>query len=447
MQKRKQRYKKAWVVAVDMGYGHQRAAFPLKHFAFRGVLNANDYPNIPALDRSRWNSGQRFYETVSRWKHLPLVGDALFSLMDYFQRIDQFYPRRDLSQPTAQLRQFFWMIRHGWGKDLIQRLNTHALPLITTFFLPAYFAEEHGFQGDIYLVICDADISRSWVSLLPKKSRIQYLVPNPRVRDRLQLYGVAAERIFVTGFPLPQENIQRRSGDIHVLKSDLARRICTLDPFGVYRRKYQSTLESYFGNYCLRSSSRVPTLTFAVGGAGAQRELGRTICFSLRKPLRAGRILLNLVAGTRRDVYHFFIQSIRHAGLSSCLHRNVHVLFKESKEEYFHAFHKLLRNTDILWTKPSELVFYAGLGIPIIMAPPIGSQEEFNKMWLQSIGAGIAALNPLYTHEWLFDWIHSGWLAEAAMHGFLDASHDGVENIRKIVLSGVRSEIQEVHLW
>ena len=27
---------KAWVVAVDMGYGHQRAAYPLKDIAYGG---------------------------------------------------------------------------------------------------------------------------------------------------------------------------------------------------------------------------------------------------------------------------------------------------------------------------------------------------------------------------------------------------------------------------
>ena len=48
-------------------------------------------------------------------------------------------------------------------------------------------------------------------------------------------------------------------------------------------------------------------------------------------------------------------------------------------DEYFNTFNETLRETDILWTKPSELSFYAGLGIPIIIAPTIGSLEDFNK--------------------------------------------------------------------
>ena len=42
---------KAWVVAVDMGYGHQRTAYPLRDMAFGGkVLNANSYQGIPEKD-------------------------------------------------------------------------------------------------------------------------------------------------------------------------------------------------------------------------------------------------------------------------------------------------------------------------------------------------------------------------------------------------------------
>ena len=44
--------KKAWVVAVDMGYGHQRASYPLKRIAFGGkVINANKYDGIPEDDQ------------------------------------------------------------------------------------------------------------------------------------------------------------------------------------------------------------------------------------------------------------------------------------------------------------------------------------------------------------------------------------------------------------
>ena len=33
--------KKAWVITVDMGYGHQRAAYPLKDIAYERIITAN----------------------------------------------------------------------------------------------------------------------------------------------------------------------------------------------------------------------------------------------------------------------------------------------------------------------------------------------------------------------------------------------------------------------
>ncbi len=50
---------KAWVVAVNMGYGHQRTAYPLKEFAEEGkIINANDYEGIPEKDRKIWESSR-----------------------------------------------------------------------------------------------------------------------------------------------------------------------------------------------------------------------------------------------------------------------------------------------------------------------------------------------------------------------------------------------------
>ncbi|PIV64865.1 MAG: hypothetical protein COS09_02615, partial [Candidatus Nealsonbacteria bacterium CG01_land_8_20_14_3_00_12] len=96
-------------------------------------------------------------------------------------------------------------------------------------------------------------------------------------------------------------------------------------------------------------------------------------------------------------------------------------------------FNQKLRKTDILWTKPSELSFYAALGLPIIIAPPIGSQEEFNKRWLLKSGFGALEENPSYTDQWLFDWLNRGYLAEAAMEGFIEGEKLGTINIQKII--------------
>ena len=109
-------------------------------------------------------------------------------------------------------------------------------------------------------------------------------------------------------------------------------------------------------------------------------------------------------------------------------------MYQEKIEDYFNIFNQKLRKTDILWTKPSELSFYAALGIPIIIAPAIGSQEEFNKRWLLKSGFGLLQENPIHTNQWLFDWLEKGYLAEAAMEGFIEGEKLGTLKIEKIIL-------------
>src|SRR3989344_3701749 len=391
--KPRQIYDGAYIITVDMGYGHQRASYPLKDIAIcppemdmaeNKIITANNYPGIPKADRRRWEGGRSIYETVSRMFKLPFIGKILFGIMDYIQRIEPFYPRRDLSRATSQVRQQYSMIHRGWGKDLINRLNKKPLPIVTSFFTIAFFAEEHDYEGEIYCLCTDTDISRAWVPMNPKESRIKYFAPNKRVKDRLILYGINKNNIFVTGFPLPKENL---GTNLKILKKSLSCRLDNLDPGGKYRQKYKKTLDHYFKYY-------------------------------------------------EDEVKKLHLDT--HNG-------HVHILYAETKDEYFKKFNELLLTTDILWTKPSELSFYVGLGIPIIMAPTIGSQEEFNKAWLHQIGSGFEQENPKYTNEWLFDWLHSGWLARAAMEGFLDAPRNGVYHIEDIVLRGKRSEIEDLH--
>ncbi|OQA37135.1 MAG: Processive diacylglycerol beta-glucosyltransferase [Parcubacteria group bacterium ADurb.Bin326] len=423
---------KAWVVTVDMGYGHQRAAYPFSKIAQGGVITANSYSGIPKSDKFIWQNSRVFYEFVSRFKMVPVIGEKVFDLYDKVQAIPKFYPKRDLSNSNMQLRQMYKLFRdNDWGKHLIAKLAKKPLPLVTTFFATAMMAEFFNYPEDIYCILCDADISRAWVPPEPHKSRIIYLASNKRVEERLKLYGVRPERIILTGFPLPEENVGQ---GLKILKQDLGKRLIQLDPQKVYISQYKKTLHSQVGRGNLKlNPSRPLTITFAVGGAGAQRELGIDIVKSLKKDIILKKVRINLVAGVNEGVAKYFKQELRHARMSKEIGKGVNILFKSSKDEYFKAFNKALRNSDILWTKPSELCFYCALGMPIIMAPPIGSQEIFNQKWLQLIGAGVDQEDPKYTNEWLMDWLNSGWLAEAAIQGFVEAPKYGTYNVEKVI--------------
>jgi len=450
--KSSQTHKDAYIVTVDMGYGHQRALYPLKDIAAcpvgwqqAGIITANNYGGIPTHDKRTWANNQKVYETISRMKKIPLIGQPIFDIMDYVQRIKPFYPKRDLSKPSLQLKQIYKMMKKGWGKHLINVLNEDPKPFVTSFFITAFFAEYHGYKGDIYCLCTDTDISRAWAPMHAEKSRIKYFAPNKRVKQRLMLYGVKEKNIFVTGFPLPKENIGGKT--IKTLKEDLGCRIGNLDPHGKYQKKYNAIINTYLGKrYCKVSAKHPLTITFAVGGAGAQRDIGVTILESLHDHIDKGRIRLNLVAGSRNDVYRFYEEKVKELHLEKHHGGTVNIIFAKHKLDYFTKFNEVLRTTDILWTKPSELSFYAGLGMPIIIAPTIGSQEEYNKAWLHAVNAGFEQEDPAYAHQWLFDWLESGWLAEAAMSGFLNAPRNGAYHIEDIVLRGKRSEIEDMHL-
>jgi len=425
---------KAWVVSVDMGYGHQRPAHSLHHLAAGGsVVVANAYPGIPARDRLIWDKSQSFYEFISRFKNIPLVGEWAFSVYDRFQAIPQFYPRRDLSKPNVQLTQIYRLIkRRQWGRHLITQLAREPRPLIATFFAIAFMADEFSYPGEIYCLVTDTDISRTWVPLRPTASRINYFAPNYRVVERLKRYGVSGDRIFLTGFPLPPANTGSLS--LGTLRRDVAYRLVNLDPQRLYQSRYNDIITKYLQVKQLPRRGNHPlTLMFSVGGAGAQREIGATIVSSLKREITDGRIRLVLIAGIHNSLSTYFRDCVRHCGLSKTLGRGVEIVFARSKEAYFDAFNRALRTTDILWTKPSELSFYCALGIPIVLAPPIGSQEVFNRTWLRTVGAAASQNPPEYTNEWLFDWVESGWLAEAAMQGFVEAPKFGTHNIEKII--------------
>jgi len=420
---------KAWVVSVNMGYGHQRTAYPLKQFALNGeVVNANDYLGIPDKDKGIWESSRSFYEFISRFKRIPLLGEAAFALFNKFQEIPAYYPIRDLSRPTVSLKNIFNLIEKGWGRHFIRKIGEKKVPLITSFFIPAFMAEAFDYPEDIYCIVCDADISRAWADLNPSKSRIKYFAPDSWVVNRLKLYGVREENIFLTGYPLPTENIGTRSQN--VLKEDLRHRILNLDPQRIYYKDYEPLIENQIGKLPEKSDHAL-TILFSIGGAGAQSEVVFEYLKSLSAKIKEGEVRVIVSAGIREELKNLFEKNIRKMGLD----KNVEIVFDRNIWKYFKVFSKKLRKTDLLWTKPSELSFYSGLGLPIIIAPSIGSQEDYNKRWLWSIGSGISQENPKYASEWIYDYINSGRFAKAALRGFIEINNLGTYNIKKIVFN------------
>ncbi len=394
----------AWVVAVDMGYGHERAALPLLPIAHGGKLVvANNFPGISREDKLRWEESENSYYLISRAKERGgLLGRLSFALFDRFQRIRPLRPASDERRPTAQLRELHALIAKGWGKGLIEHLAADPRPLVTTFFTVAHMAEHWGYPEPIYVVTTDTDISRAWAPLYPARTPTHYFASTEAAALHLERYGVAHENILLTGFPLPQELTRRAARDFE--RRTRALRPAWLEPV---------------------------TITFSVGGAGAQAAIGDVLSETLRPLLKTGKLRLCLVAGTNRDVEREFHRAVHAAGFAHHLEREIRIFAAPTKEEYFKRFDALLTETDVLWTKPSELSFYAALGLPILMAEPVGSQEERNREWLLRSGAGIDAGDPHEAYRSIADRITDGTFLRAAELGYHRLERQGTEKILK----------------
>ena len=447
----------AWVVAVRMGYGHQRTAHPLRELAPGGeVLLADDYPGIPDSDRALWDRMRRFYEFISKVHDVRLVGRALFRGFDEVQRILSFYPRRDLSHPDLNVRTLHRLLRRGWGRHLIDTLKTRAksLPIVTSFFTPALMAEFFDYPGDIYCIVCDSDIARAWAPFQPRSSRLKYFVPTRRAAERLREYGVPAGNVFLTGYPLPDENL---GPCLAILKQDIAQRIVNLDPGRKYLERYGGLVAEKVGDLP-PGPTRPLTILFSIGGAGAQAEIAVHLLRSLKTRILNGDVRLAVSAGIKPWVHDYVQRGIAECGLAEVSgivrsggvgnpgtpnlapgadDRPVQVLIGDRVTDYFEMFDRALRTADVLWTKPSELSFYCALGLPIIMAPPVGAQEKANQEWLLRLGAGTVQDDPGDAHEWFFDLLDTGWFAEAAMEGFVEGEQSATERIGRVLCGGV----------
>jgi hypothetical protein len=420
---------RAWIATADMGLGHQRAAYPLRDVAETGLITLGKAENTSNGEHKLWERLRKSYEFLSRTKSWPIIGNTVFGILDKIQNIPPFYPLRDLSHPTYQVTWLKRIINNGLCGGLLEKMRQKPLPLVTTFYAPAIAADMAGF-GRVYSVICDAEVNRVWVAENPRESKITYLAPCGRAVRRLNEYGIPNERIWLTGFPIPLELL----GDENLtrLKWDLGQRLRYLDPSERFWPLHGLNVEHFLGaKNCRFKKDRAVTVTFGVGGAGAQTDIAYRVARSLREKISKGEINYNILAGIRPEVAQY-LEGIR----KELALPQIRIVSGKTLEEYFRGFTECMRTTDILWTKPSELSFYCGLGIPVIMAPHIGSQEDYNQAWLLEIQAGFPQQDPQYTDQWLMDLLKAGRLADAAWNGFLKARKYGTYKIHEIIRTG-----------
>ncbi|MBU1097750.1 MAG: hypothetical protein KKB34_14800 [Bacteroidetes bacterium] len=422
---------KVWVVTADMGYGHQRAVHPLKYIAEEKIITVGSDKSASKGEEKLWKRFLHVYEFMSRAKGFPVIGDYIFGMLDALLHIPSMYPVRDLSRPSFQVKLLKSNINKGLCLGMLNKTATKNIPIVTSFFASAIAADIKG-DNEVYCIICDADINRVWVPESAEQSRIKYFAPCAKAARRLKAYGVPSERIFITGFPLPFELL----GDnkLSVLKSNLGKRLYKLDPSKKFLNRHEKNVAHFLGEgtYTKPETEKLK-ITYTVGGAGAQMEIGGRIASSLKGKILSNQVKLVLVAGIRSDVKDYYLKIKNDITQDD---DQIEIIYSESLDDYFNKFNKNLHDTDVLWTKPSELSFFSALGIPIIITSPIGSQEKFNAKWLYEIQAAMKQENPDYTDQWLFELLKGGRLAAAAWSGFLNARKMGSYKIIEVLENG-----------
>lgn len=419
------------VVAAEMGYGHLRAALPLADALGVPLLLADRAPLAGPQEQAQWDRVRGAYELTSRLSQLPLAGGPLRWALDQLTGIPGRYAEADLTGPTGGLRLVERLARRGLGDGLVTALRESGRPLLTTFYVPALVADRAGLQSDLWCVVTDTDANRVWAPVDAAATRLRYLVPTPDVGRRLRQFGVPPDRIHFTGFPLPHELVGGPS--YPALRRNLAGRLVRLDPHRAFRREVGDDVAAFLGPLPAAEEGRPPLLTFAVGGAGAQAELARRFLPSLRPAVVEGRLRLALVAGVRGPARDALLEAVDHARLGAAVGFGIELLHDPDLATYVRRMNELLARTDVLWTKPSELTFYAALGLPIVCAPPVGVHERRNRRWVRESGAGFKQRAPERAGAWLLDLVAEGQLAAAAWSGYVRLPKGGLYRILETV--------------
>ncbi len=379
-----------WLIAVIMGLGHLRAAYPFRDWALQGKILETSSDFCSFDEYHLWNRLREWYYKMSRATAIPWAGKLALVLVRWSQFIPPLDTPHQHSAGFAVWFLHFLIKTKRLGASLHKLTELHRTPQIHTFYATALAIDYWQKSSFNYLVICDTDIHRIWAALDTRDSHINYLVPCRKARQRLLAYGVPIDHIHLTGFPLPPENIGDQENQ-EILKMDLSRRLRTLDPNGCLDESSKQAVAKFLGTeYLSIPAVSPPTLMFAVGGAGAQLRHLKTVLENLAPYIRSGQLQIVLSAGIQESVYESFFNFIFQLKLVEELkHKKIRIVYSHKYSEYFDRFNLELRNTDLIWTKPSELSFYCGLGIPILINPPLGTHEESNRNWLLEVGAGI----------------------------------------------------------
>jgi len=390
-----------------MGYGHLRPAYALAERLGVPVREVDRTPFASPTDRLIWRLSRRLYETISRRSQGGVARRVAGPILEAITCLPTLDQAPSPVPADADARWLHRLMRLGFGRQLVRSLRASRGTLVTTFYAPAIMADAHGIRP-VISVVTDSEVSRIWVPVQPERYSIQYCVPHRRTARRLAAYGVPGTSIHLTGFPLPPTLTGDRAG------TDAQRRFARLERWAA-------------GDGPLH-------LCLAIGGAGAQADLALNLVRALAHEIRRGDLRVTLVTGTNTSLSVRFRRRLEHLGVGNDgPDSRVSVLSAERHTDYLERFNEELPTTDLLWTKPSELSFFAALGLPMLLAPAVGEHERANATILFEAGAAFPVPAATELPHWLAARRRDGALERAARAGFASLPRDATDRVAAVV--------------
>ncbi len=396
------------ITSALMGFGHLRAAHNISTWGRAAVVRVDRDPYVSGVDRLVWSTTQAVHTYGSR--DAESKSRLFYKWFDGVMRIPD-----DHESPSLSASRFIFMMKRlGLGKTFFDSLDGSRPTLLHTFYLPAMLSVYRHYPGKNYLLLCDTDFHRVWAPIDAEQADLEYLVPIRKSADRLLSYGVPSDRIHVTGFPLPMTNTGYPGLD--TLVEDLEGR----------RNR-------------IRRDSGVPlTIMFPFSGSGAYSNVLAELVKAMSEQLREGSIRLTVSCGDNGHA----LKSTENLFVSYGLKDSefTKIIYGSDLFDSFERFNKALKSADVVITKPSEMVFYAGLGIPMIFLPPIGGHEARNREYILDNGCGIDMECVSDFPKWLEESRRNERLLELAEMGYRNLPKTGTFEIDELVSEGNTGE-------
>jgi hypothetical protein len=386
-----------------------------------------DLPPVAGpVEAAIWKIVRNIYSALSRASDWNAVGPAARAILKNVTEITPLQNRSTRQPASVMTRIADWMASSFGGR--LRKLASESEITVIATYPAAALAFNRMKSARVFCLATDTDLNRAWAPSNAEAGTIEYFAPVERVVRRLRSFGVSDSKIHLTGFPLPAKLV-RQAPD------DLARRLTCLDPRGAFKKNAPEEAVAMINSSPCPSGERPISLTIAIGGAGAQtRQVGRLL-MALKEWIVNGKLKFNMIAGIRPDVVDVLHKMVLSAGLSTFLKDRIDVLFEDNFKDYFHRFNDCLADTDVLWTKPSELAFYAALGLPILLTDPVGDQEKANRNWLLSQDSALDAGDPDFFSLRLKEMLGAGELCRIAWNAYTNLDRNGIERIYRHILN------------